>query len=121
MNDNFDSYAHRNGRPYAHRTSHRASLPAPHPAVPASLLLCLALAAAAVVAGGCQVLTYTGPQGERLTRRVLGVNTAVAQLTLETDTNGLRRIELRGYQSDSAQALGTVTEAAVRAAISSAK
>jgi hypothetical protein len=83
-------------------------------------LLCLALAAA-VVTSGCQVLTYTGPRGERLTRRVLGVNTAVAQLTLETDTNGLRRIELRGYQSDSAQALGTVTEAAVRAAISSAK
>ena len=70
---------------------------------------------------GCQVLTYRGPSGERFTRSSLGANTSVSSLMVETDTNGLRRVELRGYQNDSAQALGTVTEAAVKAAIQSAK
>ena len=70
---------------------------------------------------GCQVLTYRGPSGETFTRSSLGANTTVSSLTVESDTNGLRRVELRGYQNDSNQALGTVTEAAVKAAIQSAR
>jgi hypothetical protein len=70
---------------------------------------------------GCQVLTYTSPGGERFSRIVLGTSTAVASLRLESATNGLRRVELHGYQNDATQALGTVTEAAVRAALSQAK
>jgi hypothetical protein len=70
---------------------------------------------------GCQVLTYRGPSGETFTRSSLGANTSLSSLTVETDTNGLRRVELRGYQNDNTQALGTVTEAAVKAAIQSAK
>ena len=42
-------------------------------------------------------------------------------LRVEADTNGLRRVELKGYQNDSTQALGIVTDAAVKAAIQSIK
>ena len=69
----------------------------------------------------CQLLTYTGPNGERLSRSSLGANTSISSLAVEVGTNGLRRVELHGYQNDSSQALGAVTEAAVRAAIQSAK
>jgi len=81
-----------------------------------TLLTCLTLALC-----GCQVVTYRGPAGETFTRSSLGANTSISSLTVETDTNGLRRVELRGYQNDNAQAVGTVTEAAVKAAIQSAK
>jgi len=74
-----------------------------------------------VAATGCQVLTYTSPSGERFTRSSLGANTSIQSLAIEAGTNGVRRVELRGYQNDSSQALGAVTEAAVRAAISAAK
>jgi hypothetical protein len=70
---------------------------------------------------GCQVLTYTGPGGERFSRVALGNSTAIASLSVETGTNGVRRVELRGYRNDATQALATVTEAAVRAALSQAK
>jgi hypothetical protein len=70
---------------------------------------------------GCQVLTYTGPGGERFSRVAFGNSTAIASLNVETGTNGVRRVELRGYRNDTTQALATVTEAAVRAALSQAK
>jgi len=73
------------------------------------------------LASGCQFLSYDGPNGERFSRSSLGASTSISSLTVESDTNGLRRVELRGYQNDSTQALGTVTEAAVRAALQSAK
>src|SRR6266496_980162 len=66
---------------------------------------------------GCQVLAYTSPTGERFTRSSLGANTTIASLRVEADTNGVRRVELRGYQNDSTQALGIITEAAVRGAL----
>src|SRR2546422_10060569 len=77
-------------------------------------MLCLALC-------GCQVLTYTAPTGERFTRSSLGSTTSLSSLSVVTETNGLRRVELRGYKNDSSHALGTVTDAAVRAAIQAAK
>ena len=77
-----------------------------------------ALAGVGLLAAGCQVLTYTGPNGEHFSRTSLGATTTLASLSVEADTNGLRRVELRGYTNDTAQALGTVTEAAVRAALS---
>src|SRR5262249_44094773 len=70
---------------------------------------------------GCQVLTYSSPTGERFTRSSLRANTSIQSLSLETATNGVRRVELRGYQNDSTQALSTVTEAAVKAAVQSIK
>jgi hypothetical protein len=69
----------------------------------------------------CQVLTYSGPNGERLSRSSLGVNTSISSLAVETGTNGLRRVELHGYSNDSSQAVSKVIEAAVRAAIQSPK
>ncbi len=79
------------------------------------------LTALALLATGCTVLSYTGPAGERFTRGSLGANTSISSLTFEAGTNGVRRVDLRGYQNDSAQALSAVTEAAVRAALAGAK
>jgi hypothetical protein len=70
---------------------------------------------------GCQVLTYRTPAGERLTRSSLGANTSISSLILEGTTNGIRRVELHGYKNDTSQALGVVTEAAVKAAVSAIK
>lgn len=82
------------------------------------LAAALCLGAAVVLIGtGCQVLTYSGPNGERFSRSSLGAKTAIGSLTVEAGTNGVRRVELRGYTNDSTQALGVVTEAAVRAAL----
>jgi hypothetical protein len=70
-----------------------------------------------LVATGCQVLTYSGPNGERFSRSSFASKTTIASLTLEAETNGVRRVQLQGYQNDPTQALGIVTEAAVRAAL----
>ena len=84
-----------------------------------TLLTLLTLVTAA--ACGCQVLTYTGPNGEHFSRSSLGSTTSIASLSIEAGTNGLRRVEMRGYQNDSTQALAAVTEGAVRAAIQGVK
>ena len=70
-----------------------------------------------IVCAACQVLTYTGPNGERFTRSALATTTSISSLSVETDTNGIRRVQMEGYQNDATQALGIVTEAAVRAAL----
>ncbi len=69
---------------------------------------------------GCTFVTYTSPSGERFARSSFGANTAISSLCVDADTNGVRRLELQGYQSESSQALGAVTEAAVKAAIQGA-
>jgi len=83
--------------------------------------LTLAAALIASLATGCTVLSYTSPTGEYFTRGSLGANASISSLAIEAGTNGVRRVELRGYQNDSSQALSAVTEAAVKAAIESAK
>ena len=70
---------------------------------------------------GCQVLTYTAPTGEHFTRSSLGSTTSIHSLAFESSTNGLRRVELRGYKNDSSQALGIITESAVRGAVQGLK
>ena len=119
---------HREPRPIAHpipRLDRSPRLPAPGSALGRlrrltrpTFLGGLLLAAGA---SGCTVLSYSGPNGERFSRSAMGTRLAMASLRVEADTNGLRRVELQGYQNDAAQALGTVTEAAVRAAIQGAK
>lgn len=84
-------------------------------------ILVAAGAALSALLAGCTMLTYTSPSGEQFTRRSLGSTTAISALSVETGTNGLRRITLQGYQNDPNQALTTVTEAAVRAAVQGAK
>src|SRR5437763_847167 len=97
-------------------------LPSRVPQTRSSLTILFSLCAmVALLCTACQLLTYTGPNGERLSRSSLGANTSISSLIVEVGTNGLRRVELHGYQNDSSQALGAVTEAAVRAAIQSAK
>jgi hypothetical protein len=86
-----------------------------------AVILAIHLGLLAALVSGCQVLSYVGPSGERLTRVSLGSNTSVSALAVETGSNGLQKVELHGYQNDSSQALGAVTEAAVRSAIQSVK
>lgn len=81
----------------------------------------LTLTTVLLATAGCTVLTYTSPSGEHFTRGSLGANTSISSLAIEAGTNGVRRVELRGYQQDGSQALSAVTEAAVKAAIESAK
>lgn len=83
--------------------------------------LCVATGLASALLCGCQVLSYTASSGERFTRTNLGATTSLSSLVFESGSNGLRRVELRGYRNDSAQSLGVVTDAAIRAAIQSAK
>ena len=70
---------------------------------------------------GCQVLSYTSPTGERFTRSSFGANTSIHSLSVESGTNGIRKVHVNGYQQDTTQALGAVTDAAVKAAIQAAK
>lgn len=79
------------------------------------------LTALSLLACSCTVVSYTTPTGERFTRGSLGANTSISSLTFEAGTNGVRRVDLRGYQNDSAQALGAVTEAAVKAALTASE
>ena len=85
------------------------------------IILGIHLVCAAAIVSGCQVLTYVSPAGERVTRASFGLNTSISSLSVETSSNGLQRVELRGYQNDSAQTLGAITEAAVRSAIQTVK
>jgi hypothetical protein len=82
-------------------------------------LLCSIFLAA--ICAGCTILTYKSPTGEHFTRTSLGGKTSISHLTVESRTNGVRRVDLRGYKDDTTEALGTITEAAVKAAISAAK
>jgi hypothetical protein len=65
----------------------------------------------------CQSVRYSSPSGERFTRTSIGTRTAISSLSVETGTNGIRRVELQGYTNDQTQAIGAITEAAIRAAI----
>ena len=78
-------------------------------------LSCLALTL--FLTNACQVLTYSGPNGEHFSRLSLGANVAIASLAVAAGTNGVQHLELHGYQNDSTQALGVITEAAIRAAL----
>jgi hypothetical protein len=77
-------------------------------------IFCLALC-------GCQVLTYQSPNGERFSRTSFAATTSINSLTVESSTNGIRKVSVHGYKNDEVQALGTIIEAAVKAAIQSAK
>src|SRR5437870_3905553 len=84
-------------------------------------LFALSAALSLALATGCQVLTYTSPTGERFTRSSLGANTSIHSLTVESGTNGIRKVHVNGYENNTTDALGAVTEAAVKAALNAAK
>ncbi len=86
-----------------------------------SLAVPVGLGLLAAALSGCTMVTWTGPGGERFSRGSIGASTSLSALSVETGTNGIRRIEVRGYQNENSQALGTVTEAAVKAAIQGGK
>ena len=84
-------------------------------------MLTLTAITLALLTSGCQVLTYTGPNGERFSRSSFCSATAVSSLVVEAGSNGVRRVELRGYKLDSSQTLAAVAEAAARGAVQGAK
>lgn len=75
-------------------------------------LICLLLT-------GCTHTSYIGVNGERFSRWQLGSLTAVGRLKITPQTNAPPIVELEGYNNDSLQAIGAVTEAAVRGAVKS--
>ena len=79
--------------------------------------LCIGVVAIAAALCGCQSIAYTSPTGEKFNRVSVGSKLAIGSLSVTPGTNGTRGIELRGYENDSAQAIGTLTEAAVRGAL----
>ena len=103
------------------KTSHAMRKPFPHLTHLTHLTFASTAALLTFLFAGCTMLSYTGPNGERFSRSSLGSTTALSSLVVEADTNGVRHVELRGYTNDSAQALGAVTEAAVRAALQGAR
>ena len=89
--------------------------------LPGSLFALLALTTLLTLATtACQVLTYRSPSGERFMRSSVGANTSITSLSVDADTNGVRSLKLQGYQNDTSQALGAVTQAAVSAAVQAA-
>jgi len=89
--------------------------------LPSTFFVLLAALFAAAALTGCSLVTYRSPSGERFMRGSFGANTSVSSLAVESNTNGVRRVEMHGYQNDASQALGTVTEAAVKAAVQAVK
>src|SRR5881296_1866196 len=53
-----------------------------------TLLTYLTFLAFLALTCGCQALTYAGPDGERFSRRSLGVTTSISALVIETGSNG---------------------------------
>ncbi len=74
-----------------------------------------------LLSSGCALMRYHGPDGESFNRVAIGTRTGLSSLLVQTGTNGTRTVELRGYNTDSLSALGAVTEAAVRAAVTGTK
>lgn len=79
----------------------------------------LAVACLSVLVSGCNVTRYASPTGEKFSRWAIGARTSVSSLRVETGTNGLRQLDLKGYQNDTAATAAAVTESAVRAAVQS--
>ena len=88
---------------------------------PTNVTTLLTLLTLSTILTACSVVTYRSPSGERFSRGAIGANTSVSSLSVEADTNGVRRVQMQGYQNDSSQALGIVTEAAVKAAMQAIK
>lgn len=86
-----------------------------------SLVVIISAAALIVLLSGCTVTKYVSPTGESFTRSSFGTKLQVSELTVTGDTNGIRSIILKGYANDQVQAIGVAVEAAVSAAVKSAK
>ena len=82
---------------------------------------CLILTATCIALVGCTITKYESPHGEKFSRVSFGSKTGIGELSLSGDTNGVRTITLKGYQSDGVAAIGVAVDAAVSAAVKSVK
>jgi hypothetical protein len=71
---------------------------------PAKRLLAIPFLALCVT--GCTILSYQSPTGEHFTRSSLGSKTSIAHLTFEANTNGVRKLQLKGYDTRFGPILG---------------
>lgn len=76
---------------------------------------------AVALLAGCTVTKFSTKNGDSFSRASFGSKTAVSELSVTGDTNGVRTFTMKGYASDQVQALQAVTEAAVSTAIKSVK
>lgn len=74
---------------------------------------------ACVALCGCTVTKYQSATGEKFTRWALGNRTAVGELTVSGDTNGVRTLRLQGYSNDQVEAIAAAAKGAVEGAIAS--
>ena len=70
---------------------------------------------------GCQSFCYETPDGERFTRASFGQRLAISELVIEQGSNGIRRVMLKGYNSDISEQLSAVAEGAARGVVSGIK
>jgi hypothetical protein len=82
------------------------------------ILLTATLIGLAWLSSGCMSRTVEY-QGVKYTQRQFGINQSVGRLSIQIP-NG-PKVEVENYSSDGAQAVGVAVEAAVKAAIQSAK
>lgn len=76
------------------------------------LLVCLLLPAAT----GCTRTTLKTASGDQFTRTSFGTKTAISELSMSGDTNGLRSVTMKGYSNDQVEFAAAVTAAAINAA-----
>lgn len=74
---------------------------------------------AVVLLTGCSTVSYTGPDGERFSRRTFLSSTKVGQAVLVRPDG--TRIELIGYGSDQVSGAALIAEAAARGAVQGVK
>lgn len=76
--------------------------------------LLLAVMALALVASGCTVTKYNPKTGEFMTRS-FATRKTIGDLTLGTDTNGVKNLRVKGYSNDQASVIEGAIDAAVKA------
>ena len=107
MNNEFGSKKHtlwtmsNNGKELLVRTSH-SEQNAAKKRRPVGVSVSTLLAIVLMATSGCQVLTYGGPNGEHFSRCSFGATTSISSLLVETNTNGLRRVELTVWTDNKA-------------------
>lgn len=79
-----------------------------------ALLGLISVAAVAILSSGCTVTKYNPKTGEFSTRS-FATRKTIGDLTLGTDTNGVKNLRVRGYSNDQASIIEGAIDAAVKA------
>lgn len=66
--------------------------------------------ATAVLLTGCVSTKVKSPSGWQASRQAFGINATVGEFSIEANTNGLWKANLKGYQSEGVQTIKAVAE-----------